>query len=125
MIRGTTADALGNISTEHEAFHQDLLSIAQAARNSGGIVIAQVKRLTRAGALDPNLVRVPGILVDYVVVCERSEDHWMTFAEEFNPAYTGEVRQPEQDFVALPLDVRKIIARRAFLEPMFEQASSP
>lgn len=116
LLRGTTADELGNISTEHEAFHQDLLSIAQAARNSGGIVIAQVKRLTRAGTLDPNLVRVPGILVDYVVVCERPEDHWMTFAEELNPAYTGEIRQPEQDFVALPLDVRKIIARRAFLE---------
>lgn len=116
LIRATTADERGNLTTEHEPFHQDLLAIAQAAHNCGGIVIAQVKRLTRAGSMNPNLVRVPGILVDYVVVAEDPADHWMTFGEAYNPAYTGEVREPEHAFGPAPLDVRKIVQRRAFLE---------
>jgi propionate CoA-transferase len=116
LIRATTADEHGNLTTEHEPFHHDLLSIAQAARNSGGVVIAQVKRLARAGSMNPNLVRVPGILVDYVVVTEDPADHWMTFGEAYNPAYTGEVREPEHAFEPPPLEVRKIVQRRAFLE---------
>ncbi|MBM3555250.1 MAG: acyl CoA:acetate/3-ketoacid CoA transferase [Alphaproteobacteria bacterium] len=115
MIRGTTADERGNVSIEQEPFSQDLLSAAQAAHNSGGIVIAQVKRLTAAGALHPRAVAVPGILVDYVVVAEP-EDHWMTFAEFYNPAYTGEVRLPDGAGAPLPLDLDKVIARRALLE---------
>lgn len=116
LIRATTADEHGNLTSEHEPFHHDLLSIAQAARNSGGIVIAQVKRLTRAGSMNPNLVRVPGILVDQVVITEDPADHWMTFGEAYNPAYTGEVREPEHAFEPPPLEVRKIVQRRAFLE---------
>jgi propionate CoA-transferase len=116
LIRATTADEHGNLTTEHEPFHHDLLAIAQAARNSGGVVIAQVKRLARAGSMNPNLVRVPGILVDYVVVTEDPADHWMTFGEAYNPAYTGEVREPEHAFEPPPLEVRKIVQRRAFLE---------
>ncbi len=117
IVRGTTADADGNITAEHEAFHQDMLAIAQAARNSGGIVIAQVKRLAERGALNPNLVRVPGILVDHVVVA-KPEEHWLSFGEEHNPAYTGEIREPKAARAPLPLDVRKVIQRRAFLEMM-------
>lgn len=115
LIRGTTADARGNITMEREAFTQDVLSMAQAARNSGGIVIAQVQRLAAAGSLDCNLVKVPGILVDYVVVAEP-EDHWQTYEEVYNPAYSGERGAAEANFVALPLDLRKVMARRAFLE---------
>jgi len=115
LVRGTTADSNGNVSVEHEACLDDFLSIAQGARNSGGIVIAQVKRLTTAGTLPPRLVRVPGILVDYVVVAPR-EQHWQTTIEEYNPAYTGETREPEQAFVPLPLGIEKVIQRRAFLE---------
>jgi propionate CoA-transferase len=116
LLRGTSADPDGNIGTEEEAFHQDLLALAQAARNSGGIVIVQVKRLVPAHSINPNLVRVPGILVDYVVVAERPEEHWQTFAEAYNPAYTGAVREPEHEFVPPPFDLRKIIQRRAFFE---------
>lgn len=115
LIRGTTADENGNITTEHEAIHIDHLAIAQAVHNSGGVVIVQVKRLTRAGSLNPNLVRIPGILVDYVVLSDP-HDHWMTYAEEFNPAYTGEIREPDHVFTPQPLDIEKVISRRAFME---------
>ena len=115
LIRGTTADENGNITTENEAIHLDHLSMAQAAHNSGGIVIVQVKYLTKAGSMDPNLVRIPGILVDYVVVADP-KDHWMTYGEEYNPAYTGAVRKPENSFTPDPLDMRKVASRRAFLE---------
>lgn len=116
LLRGTTADENGNITTEHEFAHQDHLAQAQAAHNSGGIVIVQVKRLTKAGALNPNLVRIPGILVDYVVLADDPKDHWMTYSEEYNPAYTGEIREPDHAFVPLPLGLRKVVQRRAFLE---------
>ena len=121
LIRATTADEHGNLGTEHEAFHQDLLAIAQAAHNSGGIVIAQVKRVIPVGGIHPNLVRVPGILVDHVVVTEDPADHWMTFGEEHNEAYLRAGPAPVMSTVseAVPkasLDVRKIIQRRALLE---------
>jgi propionate CoA-transferase len=87
LIRATTADAWGNLSGEHEPFHHELLAIAQAARNSGGIVIAQVKRTVQQHA-DPHAVRVPGILVDFIVeVGEDSAQHSMTFGEQHNDDY--------------------------------------
>ncbi|MBB3178729.1 acyl CoA:acetate/3-ketoacid CoA transferase [Variovorax sp. Sphag1AA] len=120
LIRATTADEHGNLTTEHEPFHQDLLVNAQAAHNSGGIVIAQVKRIVPAGTLDPNLVRVPGILVDHIVLTEDPADHWMTYAEEMNPAYTQAAMHagpaPAAPAAPPPLDVRSIIQRRAVME---------
>jgi propionate CoA-transferase len=117
LLRGTTSDTSGNVTLEHEAFPQDVLAIAQATRNSGGIVIVQVKRLAQDGSLNPNLVGVPAMLVDYVVVAESSEQHWMSFGEAYNPAYSGEVRAA---FVPptspAPLDANRIIQRRAFAE---------
>lgn len=118
LIRATTADEHGNLSTEHEPFHQDLLAIAQAAHNSQGVVIAQVKRIVPAGTLDPNLVRVPGILVDHLVVTEDADDHWMTFGEQHNDAYLrgGPAPMLIRSGIDLPLDARRIIQRRALLE---------
>ena len=115
IIRATTADTHGNLTAEQETVTQDMLAIAQAARNSGGIVIAQVKRLTEAGSLHPHLVRVPGILVDYVVLAD-GDQHRQTAEFAHNPALTGEIREPQHSFQPLPLDVRKIIARRAAFE---------
>jgi propionate CoA-transferase len=125
LIRATTADEKGNLCTDEEPFHQDLLVTAQAARNSGGIVIAQVKRIVPAGTLDPHSVRVPGMLVDYLVVTEDPDDHWMTYAERHNEAYLQRpVDAPVggEDEAAgaaaapgAPLDARQIIQRRAFL----------
>jgi len=115
IIRATSADEKGNLSMEKEAVSVESLSMAQAARNSGGIVIAQVERMVSAGSLDPRLVKVPGILVD-VVVLVSPEEQWQTFAEHYVPGYCGEVRTPIEGFAPLPLDARKVIARRAALE---------
>jgi propionate CoA-transferase len=118
IIRGTSADADGNLSMEEEPHFNDVLPLAQAAHNSGGIVIAQVKRLKPAGSIHPMQVKVPGILVDYVVVAENPEDHWQTYGEAFNPAYCGDAKAPLHERKPLPLDLRKIVQRRAVFELM-------
>ena len=116
ILRATSADSAGNLSMEEEPHYNDVLALAQAAHNSGGIVIAQVKYLKPAGAIHPMQVRVPGILVDYVVLAERPEDHWQTYGEEFNPAYCGNEGVPSRTTKILPLDLRKIVQRRAVFE---------
>ncbi len=115
LIRGTTADELGNVSYEKEALRLEALSVAQAAKNSGGITIAQVERVAAARSLPCRNVVVPGIFVDAVVPA-RPENHWQTFDTFYSPAYSGEVRLPLASIPALPLNERKITARRAAME---------
>ncbi len=115
FIRGTTADEKGNITMEKEAVVLEGLAMAQAVKNSGGKVIVQVERMTRRGTMNPMLVKIPGILVDAVVLASP-EDHQQTFAESYNPAYTGEIKLPMNGFKPMDQGVRKIIARRAVLE---------
>ena len=115
IIRGTTADPDGNITMEKEALTLEVLAIAMAARNSGGIVIAQVERIADRGSLNPRQVKIPGILVDCVVVA-KPEHHWQTFSVQYDPAFSGEIRACAGSIAAMELNERKIIARRAALE---------
>ncbi|HJV27926.1 MAG TPA: acyl CoA:acetate/3-ketoacid CoA transferase [Aromatoleum sp.] len=116
IIRGTTADPDGNITMEKEALTLEARAIAMAARNSGGIVIAQVERLAERGSLNARQVQIPGLLVDCVVVAEKPEYHMQTFIEPYNPAYSGEVRVPMSVVAPMPMSERKVIARRAAME---------
>ncbi|HMN72340.1 MAG TPA: acyl CoA:acetate/3-ketoacid CoA transferase [Rhodoblastus sp.] len=115
IIRATTGDPDGNLTMEKEALTLEALSIAMAARNSGGIVIAQVERVAESGSLNPRQVKVPGILVDCVVVA-NPENHWQTFATPYNPAYSSEIRARAGSMPPMAEGARKIIARRAALE---------
>ncbi len=115
IIRGTTADPEGNITVEKESLRLENLAIAMAAHNSGGVVLCQVERVAEANSLDARRVRIPGMLVDAVVVAEP-EYHMQTFTQQYNPALSGELRAPLEALKPLPLDERKVIARRAAME---------
>lgn len=115
IIRGTTADSEGNISIEHEGVKLETYHIAAAAKNSGGIVIAQVERITTKGTLKPLAVEIPGILVDYVVVA-KPENHKMNVAVPYNPSFTGEIVEPLEMMARIPMNMRKIICKRSACE---------
>jgi propionate CoA-transferase len=116
LIRGTTADPDGNITMEKEALTLESQAAAMAARNSGGIVIVQVERIAERGSLNARQVKIPGVLVDCVVVAEKPEYHMQTFLEQYNPAFSGELRVPMSTIAPMAMSERKIIARRAALE---------
>jgi propionate CoA-transferase len=117
FMRGTSADENGNITCEKEALNLEMLSVAQAARACGGIVIVQVESLVKAGSLNPKLVKVPGIYVDYIVVAEHPEDIMQTQGTSFNRAFTGEIRVPLKGSMdPIPLDHKKVIIRRLATE---------
>ncbi|MGB9699671.1 MAG: acyl CoA:acetate/3-ketoacid CoA transferase [Thermodesulfobacteriota bacterium] len=115
IIRGTTADINGNITMEKEALTQEALAIAMAAKNSKGLVIAQVERVAEYGTLNARNVKIPGIMVDCVVI-SRPENHWQTFATQYNPAFSCEIRVPSEFIPPMEMNERKIICRRAAFE---------
>jgi len=115
IIRATTGDPDGNLTMEKEALTLEALAIAMAAHNSGGLVIAQVERVAESGSLNPRQVKIPGVLVDCVVVA-KPEHHWQTFGTQYNPAYSSEIRVRATSLPDMPLSERKIIARRAAFE---------
>jgi propionate CoA-transferase len=110
IIRGTTADARGNISMEHEAAPLGVIDVALAARNNGGLVIAQVKRLVEAGAIATREVHVPCTLVDVVVV---DPEQMQATETAYDPALSGEVRIDVATLEGVPFGPEKVIARRA------------
>ncbi|MQV99670.1 acyl CoA:acetate/3-ketoacid CoA transferase [Sinorhizobium medicae] len=113
IIRATTADERGNLTYEHEGAYLGGLDQALAARNNGGIVIAQVKRLAKEGSLKPHDVRVPGVLVDYVVV---DPDQKQTTQTLYDPAISGEIFRPLDSFRLPEFNIQKVIARRVAQE---------
>ncbi len=115
LLRGTTADEAGNLTLEREALVLDNLAMAMAARNSGGVVIAQVERVVARGSLNPRDVIVPAALVDAVVIA-NPENHAQTFATDYSPYFSGEARAPASGQQPMPLSDRKVIARRCALE---------
>jgi len=116
FLRGTYADENGNVTMEKEAGSLEVLSIAQACKNSGGKVIVQVEKVVKAGTLDPKLVKIPGIYVEAIVQVADMKNHMQTFAEDYNPSYSGTIRVPVNSVKPMELDDRKIIARRAAME---------
>lgn len=115
IIRGTTADEKGNMTMTYEPLCLEAMSLATAVKNTGGIVIAQVLYTAKASTLNCRRVRVPGVLVDHVVVA-RPENHLQTTATFFNVDLCGEANSPLGTIPPLPLDERKIILRRAAME---------
>ena len=113
IIRGTSADVNGNITMEHEGVTLAVLAQATAAHNSGGKVIAQVKRVVAAGTLDPQKVKVPGILVDALVV---DPDQRQNTGIAYDPAISGEIRAATFPVEPVPLGPEKVIARRALMQ---------
>ena len=110
LLRGTTADERGNITLEHECALLEHLSVAQAVHNSGGLVIAQVERTVAHGRLHPQHVKIPGILVDVLVV---EPEAWQTWMVRYSPVFSGERRVAMVEVPPLPMSERKVIARRA------------
>jgi acyl CoA:acetate/3-ketoacid CoA transferase len=113
IIRATTADERGNLTYEHEGATLGGLDQALAARNNDGIVIAQVKRITKEGSLKPHDVRVPGMLVDYIVV---DPDQMQTTQTLYDPAISGEIFHPLDTFRLPEFNIQKVIARRVAQE---------
>ncbi|MDQ2652322.1 MAG: acyl CoA:acetate/3-ketoacid CoA transferase, partial [Chloroflexota bacterium] len=113
FIRGTTIDEEGNLSIEEEGARLEVLAVAQAAHNAGGKVIAQAKRLAAAGSLPAQQVVVPGFLVDAIVI---HPGQWQTVEEEYNPSFSGRLHTPLHRVEPMPLNERKIVARRAYQE---------
>jgi propionate CoA-transferase len=115
LIRGTTSDPEGNISLERESLSLENLSLAMAARNSGGVVICQVERVAQLNSIDARNIRIPGFMVDCIVVAEP-EFHMQNYDEHYNPALSGEIRVPLETLPPIPLDEKKVVLRRAAME---------
>jgi propionate CoA-transferase len=117
LIRGTKADEKGNISMDKEGAYLEALQVAQAARNSGGIIIAQVEYLVKAGTLNPKMVQVPSVLVDYIVIAKNPQEfHMQSEGIYYQPAFSGESQMPLGALPTLPFDERLFILRRAAME---------
>jgi len=113
ILRATTADEFGNLTYEHEGAYLGGLEQAICVRNHGGLVIAQVQRVTAEGSLRPHDVRVPGHLVDLIV---EDPDQKQTTETPYDPAISGQIMRPWSSFSLAEHGVEKVIARRAALE---------
>ena len=115
FIRGTYADESGNVTLEHECCTLEGTSLAQCAKNNGGLVFVQVDKVVANGSLDPRKVKIPGIYVDGIVIAEGN-DGAQVFNQEYDGSMTGDYRAPLGALEPPALDAKKIIARRAAME---------
>lgn len=114
LIRGTTADENGNITMEHEYSLSTVLQLAMAAHNSGGKVIAQVKRVCVEGSLNPQLVKVPGVYVDAIVIDENQK---VTTGLDYDPGSSGELKLSWDSLKLESLNaMRRFMLRRILTE---------
>lgn len=112
ILRGTLADEDGNISLEKEALTLESLALAMATKNSGGKVIVQVERKVKNGSINPKLVGIPSIFVDYIVLCSDAKYHHQTFGIEYDESFVNSSIILDNVKEKSALDERKIIARR-------------
>lgn len=120
IIRASAADELGNLSFEDEALMSSALAIALAVKACGGKVIAQVRRTVDRFSRPANTVRIPGVLVDHVVV---DPAQMMVTNIPFDPAFLGGKWTPIDHMPRLPLGPDKVIARRVVREIMPDTVS--
>lgn len=116
ILRGTIADENGNISFAHESVINEGFAVANAAKACGGIVIVQVEYLAKVGTLNPKDIKIPGVLVDYVVVTNDKSCCWQTEGVYYEPAFNGDIKIPLHAIEPLPFDERKVICRRCAME---------
>lgn len=116
LLRGTIADENGNISFEHESVINEGFAVAAAVKNSGGIVIVQVEYLAKKETLNPKSIKIPGVLVDYVVVARDPKSCWQAEGVYWEPSYSGHIRIPLDRIEPLPFDERKVVCRRVAME---------
>ena len=116
LLRGTICDEKGNMTMDEDITFMEMLPLAEAVKNNGGIVIAQVKYLAKANSLPPKNVKIPGKLIDHIVVSSSPENHMQTQQTVFDPAFAGQIKIALEDVPSLPLDAKKVIARRAAME---------
>ena len=117
IIRGTAADEDGNVTIEHEPVKLEMRTIAMAVKACGGKVLVQVKHTVRAGSLTADQVEIPGTFIDAVVVCpDPMEEHRQTAGCFYDPSMSGHMNVPVESIPPLPLNVRKVLARRAAME---------
>lgn len=122
LIKASSVDSRGNISMENEPVIGDPLSIAQATKRRGGIVIVQVER-----KLDhprrPIEIAIPAVLVDYV--CLTPEQTQIQGIPGTDVHYSGDMPMTDEELVEYakshastnPKDLAKrLIARRAAKE---------
>lgn len=115
FLRATVCDEDGNYTMDKEASALESLALAEAVHNNGGKVIVQAETIVQTGTLDARKVKVPGILVD-AIVQSVPENHMQTYVSQYNPAFSGECRIPVDSMKPMPLNERKIIARRSAME---------
>jgi propionate CoA-transferase len=119
IIRGTTADENGYISFEEEPNLLGMAEIAAATKACGGKVLVQVKRIARANSLDPRLVRIPGALVDAIVVNPAQSQLSPAMSDPlhgWNPSLAGSMKADLKRVIPLKDVGARVMMRRALLE---------